>query len=469
MSRCRELLKIILVAAFVLTPEGNDSRLAAQQVAQPHQLDWDFRYELFQSVLEEQGLTPVQDFSSVRYRAAESVVVLLGRVDWLQDSQVEQFCSNGGAMLIARDSRYFLGSMCSFRSGAVTTNAESAAYQGHRDCIMVTDINSQHRLMTGIGSLVVNKAGFISRPRWQTYEVNQVAAFDDQTNPAESRNKTVVGTVDAFRESGGELIVCSDQSLFTNGMLWHADNSLFAINVARLLSSNGRRRHLHILVDGQALSTFADSPLLSPEQEMPLPPLQDFWEEFRKQDLATQLDIGNTLARAFADSNLANQVIAEQPRNVIPPRYRRAILFGFGLLTLLILFWLLLKRFARAGEAMPIRKMQTAYALRTDKKISESNFGYAASMLARDFCRELTDSGDRADWLRTLRARVSEDGSPIVQKVAYQAPLNRVVDLAVNSQKITLSTSDLTSLGEDINTLRNLHRDGKLLISTGET
>lgn len=469
MSHRRHLLKIAAaVATIVFALPGSSGRLAAQDGVQPPQLDWDFRYELFQSVLEEQGLTPVKDFSSIRYRPDESVLVLLGRADRLQHSQVEQFCSNGGAILIARDSEFYLGSMCSFRPGAVTTNDETAAYQGHRDCIVVTDINTDHRLMTGIGSLVVNKSGWISRPRWKTYDVNQAAAFDGRTNPADSRNKPVVATVDAFRESGGELIVCSDQSLFTNGMLWHADNSLFAINVARLLSSSGRRRHLHIVADGMPLRTFADSPLLSPEQDMPLPPLQDFWKEFWKQDLETQLDIGNTVARAFADSNLPNEIIAEQPRNVIPPRYRRAVLFGFGLLTLLILFWLLLKRFARTGEAMPVREMQTAYALRTDQKISDASFGHAASMLARDFCRELTDSGDRADWLRTLRARVNEH-SPIVQQVAYQAPLNRVVDLAVNSQKIKLTTSDFTSLGEDINTLRKLHRDGKLLISTGET
>lgn len=466
MMHCRFVLQL-LMAAVAFMPIHRDSQLAAQVGVQSPQLDWDFRYELFQSVLEEQGLTPVRDFSSIRHRPDESVLVLLGRADRLQHSQVEQFCSNGGAILIARDSEFYLGSMCSFRPGAVTTNSEAAAYQGHRDCVVVTDISTDHRLMTGIGSLVVNKAGWISRPRWKTYEVNPAAAFDDQTNPQESRGRPVVATVDAFRESGGELIVCSDQSLFTNGMLWHADNSLFAINVARLLSSGGRRRHLHIVADGQPLSSFADSPLLAPEQDLPLPPVQDFWDEFMNLDLASQLEIGNTLAKTFADSNLANELVAEQPRNVIPPRYRRAVLFGFGLLTLLILFWLLLKRFARAGEAMPVRSMQTAFALRTDRKIGESNFGYAASMLARDFCRELTDSGDRADWLRTLRAKVSEQ-TPIVQQVAYQAPLNRVVDLAVNSQKTKLSTSDFTSLGEDINTLRKLHRDGKLLISAGE-
>lgn len=445
---------------LLLLAGGIANEALGQPTAQPREVEWDFRYELFQSVLEEQGLKPIRSSVNVLRNPKESVIVVLGRVDGLTPGQVQQFCSNGGAILIARDSESYLGSMCSFRQGAVTTNAEPSAYQGHRDCILLTNINPDHRLMRGVGSLVVNKAGWLSSPRWATYEVNHAAGFDDQTNPASSRNQSVIATLDAFRGSGGELIVCSDQSLFTNGMLWHADNSLFVINVAQALA-RGNRRYLHIVVDGQPLGSFADSPMLPPQNIPPLPPLT--MDDFLRMDRDSQ----NTVIDSVAKSNLINELLANQPRNVIPPRYRRAVLFGFGILTLLILFWLMMKRFGRVGEAMPVRQMQTAYALRTDQKVSESSFGYAASMLARDFCRELTDSGDRADWLRTLRGKV-DSGRPIVQQLAYQAPLNRVVDLAVNSQKIRLSTGEFTSLGEDINTLRNLHRNGKLLIPTGE-
>lgn len=448
---------LLLLTSFAAPAFGQ--RAGAQSAA----IDWHFRYELFQSVLEEQNLRPVRNLLSVYQNPSESVIVSLGKFDKLSDVKVQQFCSNGGAVLIARDSESFLGQMCSFRPGAVSTDSPSDAYQDHPDCILLTDINQKHRLMRGIGSLVVNKAGWLASPRWSTYRISKAAGYDGETNPAASQFAPVVATIDAFQRSGGELIVCSDQSLFTNGMLWHADNSLFAINVAEVLAGNSRK-YVHFLADGQSLSSYQDSPLLNPPNNMQPPPL----DQLPEMDFETKLKLWNTIAREVANSNVVNEFLADRPRNVLPPYYRRGVLFGLGIVALLLMFWFLLSRFASASEAMPVRSMQTAYAIRSDRKIQGNNFGYAASMLARDFCRELTESGDRAVWLRTLRPKLSSNAT-VVQQPALQSPLNRIVDLAVNSQKVNLSTRDFSSLGEDINTLRHLHRDGKLLIMSEDS
>lgn len=448
-----------IVVLLVNTSTAGAQLQQPQQIQESSDLDWHFRYELFQALLEQQNLRPVSSPLDATKNPSKSVVVALGRISTITPAFVDHFCRNGGTMLLASDTQQYLGSMCSFRQGAVTTPGSVAGYQGHRDCIQITNFAQDQDLLAGVGSLVVNKSGWLEEPRFRKTELNVIARLPSDVMPSRSRDAPFLATVENPKfPNGSKLIVCSDQSLFTNGMLWHGDNSLLAINIASALAS-GERDTLYFAVDGRPLSSYLDSPLVNQfrNQNLPLP---DNLPE-PEPDLKTMLRLANAVAKNVQESNLVNEVLASRPRNTRPPYYRRGLLFLLGALVVAFIIWKLSANSANPDDAMPDRRMRTAYDIQSDRKIKSSEFGYAASMLARDLCRELTDSGDRAVWLRKLKPLADVD-KPAKTKTSQEIALSGVVDLAVNSQTVHISRKRFEAIGRTIQEIRTLHREEEL-------
>lgn len=509
------LLMLLITTCATTRTQAQETQSASRSS------DWDFGYELFQALLEQQGLTAVDYEALVLSDPQNSVLVIQGKVDSRIAKVIPKFCSDGGTVLVACDTLTYLGESCTFREGPVLTRDSFQAYQSFPDCIQISQFNNQHPLMAGIGSIVVNKSGWLKRPRLGATTLDVAVTLPASCEPSESANQPLLATANLASLKGGKLILCADQSLFTNGMLWHADNSILAINIANALAEGKQRSQVCFVVKGRTQKSYQDSPNVNPNGNPDLPDV-----DLPEPKLKTMLKVANKIVKNVEESNVANEFLANQPRNVNAPYYRRAILFVlvaivaglvarflFGSFSATILisggvllylavgaisasrwgYWLpgrsviavflqtiallpavvyvLLKLFTddeATEEAMPARSMKTAFDLRANKKISDSEFGFAASMLARELCKEVTDSADPAVWLRQLKSNpVSKKQS--AAKSNLQVPLSTVVDLAVNSQTTHISRQRFANIGHTINELRQMHRDGQLLLPASST
>ncbi len=244
-------IAVILATALVCTPECCNAQSSnAQTPATQPEDDWHFRYELFQMLLEQNGVRPGASVRDVMSNPSDSVVVLLGSMSLLSPRYLESFCERGGAVLMATDQRHSAGRICEFSDGPVTARYSRDRYQNFPDCLTITNIETEHPLMKGVKSLVVNRAGWLAPPRWFIPDWQIAARLPSKTSPESSSEKPVLATVGLPQVNTGQLIIASDPSLFTNGMLWHGDNAILAINVSKALSVGNKSRLLRLSGSG---------------------------------------------------------------------------------------------------------------------------------------------------------------------------------------------------------------------------
>ncbi|MCP4175805.1 MAG: hypothetical protein GY758_34095 [Fuerstiella sp.] len=426
--------------------------------------EWHFRYELFQMLLEQNGLEPATSVKELLNDPQNSVLVMVGRLNGtIPPSLVESFCELGGAVLLASDLRYAAGRICEFRQSPATSIQRRDWYQSHSDCLEITDLNQEHPLMTGVNSIVLNRSGWLDSSRWSPRKQQAAARLPRECDPAEARNKPVIATLTLNRRGSGPVIMAGDQSLFTNGMLWHGDNAILAINISRTLCE-GPRSQLLFVADGVILGSYKDSPLL---KNRPWPAsLPELPENMPEPELQTMLRVANSVIRNVEQSNLMNEVLANRPRNARAPYYWRICLFVLAIVALAFVIWRISATGLSPQQPMPSRAMKTAQELSSGRKIKSTEFGFASSMLARELCRELTGQDDSADWQSMLSANAAT-GAMVTQEMSLQNQLSVVLDLAVNTRTVHISRRRFESIGQIIDHLRKLNRQGKLLRQSG--
>jgi hypothetical protein len=451
----------VLLMLFALTT-GPTS--IAQQPTQSAANEWHFRYELFQMLLEQNGLEPTTSANDVLNDPQHSVLVMVGQLAGpIGPQNVESFCERGGAVLLASDLRYSAGRICEFGQGAATGIRSQNLYQSHSDCLEITDLNKDHPLMTGVNSIVVNRSGWLDNPRRIAREPDVAARLPGQCDPAWARRKPIIATLTLSQRNSGPMILAGDQSLFTNGMLWHGDNAILAINVSRMLCE-GQRSRLLFVADGAVLGSYEDSPLLkNPPAPASLPELP---ENMPEPELETMLRVANSVIRNVEQSNVLNEVLANRPRNARAPYYWRIILFVLAIMALAFVIWRISATGFTPQQPMPNRAMKTAQDLSSGRKIKSAEFGFASSLLARELCRELTGLEDPAGWRRVLSADPTTE-TLIAQEMSTRNQLSVVLDLAVNTRTVHISRRRFESIGQTIDQLRLLHRQGELLNPSG--
>ncbi|MCP4784466.1 MAG: hypothetical protein GY878_13020 [Fuerstiella sp.] len=446
---------VLLLCALVGGPKS-----MAQQATRSAGDEWHFRYELFQMLLEQNGLNPTTSASEVLNDPQHSVLVIVGQ--WnrtILPRLIEQFCEGGGAVLLASDLEYSAGQVCEFRGGPVSGVRSRDWYQSHHDCLNITDLDHEHPLTTGVNSIVVNRSGWLDSPRGFQREPEVAARLPGLCHPADAGGKPVIATITLNPPASGPLIIVSDQSLFTNGMLWHGDNAILAINVSRMLCE-GQRSRLLFLADGAELGSYEDSPLL---KALPSPgSLPELPANMPEPELQTMLRVANSVIQNIEQSNVLNEALANRPRNARAPYYWRIFLFMLAIAALTFVIWKLSATGSTPQQPMPDREMKTAQELSTGRKIKSAEFGFASSMLCRELCEELTGLEDPANWLRLLSTNAAT-GALVVKEKSTQNQLSVVLDLAVNTRTVHISRRRFESIGQTIHQLRQLHRQGKLL------
>jgi len=252
------------------------------------------------------------------------------------------------------------------------------------------------------------------------------------------------------------MILVADESVFTNGMLWHGDNAIFAIQVSELLCTE-RRRQLLFVRNGSPLPGYRESSALQPPEPndaaLPTPP-PNF--EPPEPDFETKLRVANAVIDEVQESNLVNEVLRDRPRRMAPLSYlRTALLILLMLATLFVLWQLMQKRLNLPALPRP-GVMQSVFGTMSARQIANSEFGAAIVVLARDLCIELA-GGSRmeTDWIRCLSERPAVPEKKLSR--TQRSDLTEILGLALRGATIHLSRRRFQALGRAIKELRDLH------------
>lgn len=432
--------------------------------------EWHFRHELFQMLLEERGLKVAESLDAAIASPRDSVIVLIGKQGRVRSAYAENlstFAERGGTVLLALDSTASIRGIASFTSTSITSEDAATQYQGHSDCLRVAELEQSHSLMKGLSELIVNRTGWLvlhPQHEWMSWEI--IATVPETCSPRRCRGQPLIAASLSDVPDTGTMIVVADPSLFTNSMLWHGDNALFAIRVSELLC-RGEKRRLVFLVDGLPLPSYRASPLLQrtakPEPQKSLPfsvPLQNAPPP--KPTMESALRLANSVIQNVEESNILNEALINQPRPLNRRLYTWIVLVG---LVAIMAAWLTLKMEHTAAVNPPspaARTMKTAMALINGNDDQGRQYGEAAQLLAREFCQELSagDSPSSDSWQCLDNPAIQ----PSLERMsaAQRRELESLIELAASSDAPHISSRRLQQIGLVIHSLRSLHRDSSL-------
>ena len=132
----RALIPLLLVLLHARVTFAQEGRGAV--VSPPAYAAWQFRYELFQMLLEERGLVVESSLDAALAAPEESVVVMLGKLNRIQvadPGKLLPFVARGGTVLIACDRSGSMGVTANFVSGPITSeDARSEERRVGKEC-----------------------------------------------------------------------------------------------------------------------------------------------------------------------------------------------------------------------------------------------------------------------------------------------------------------------------------------------
>ncbi|MBL8819268.1 MAG: hypothetical protein JNL58_24770 [Planctomyces sp.] len=425
-------------------------------VAQDSGAAWHFRYELFQMLVEQNGLRNTMSVNELMSDPEDSVLVWLGDLSNLGPSdwaQIRQYVLDGGAVLMASDRGC---GVMGIQAGPVKARNAQARYQGYSDVLEITDIELDHPLASGVNSIIANKSGWLGGwPADRLFNWKTVASLPTDCAPVRCSGQPFLIEARPRDESEGLLILCSDHSVFSNSMLWHGDNAPFVINISNALCAGGRSKVV-FAIDGIPQQSFRNSPLLSDPQNQPQQqpnPAQE--PKLPKPTPESMLKLGNKVLQEVEESNVLNELLREQPRGANPWAYLRAFLLVITTIGFLWLLWLLLRQTGVIGHLISDRTMKTALEMNAAEHMTPQALGAAAEVLARNLCAELCGSTEPSAWERQLRSS-NRLPSGVILNGYHRKGLKWLLELAVDGHRRSLTRREFRRAGRLIEELRAL-------------
>ena len=420
--------------------------------------EWHKSYEMFQMLLEQRGLVVTDSLTSSLSTPSESVVILLGdqRIvphdGWLQ---LRRFVGQGGSLLVASEQNLQLPGVCSFFAGDAKSINDEDRYLKFADCLRLTSVNPDHPLTQGVDAIVVNRTGWLTPPTDESLSWQVIASLPDDCSPRAARGQPVVLAGLDPEPDRGVIILAADKSLFSNGMLWHGDNAVFAIRTTDLLC-RGHRKRLTLIIDGRPQPVYSQNAVIPPPGIPPqLPPNIDPPEP----ELATMLKFANIAVDKVQSSNIFNETLRDRPRNMRPVAWLRTVLLILVLLAVLLVLWKLMQTRFLQTPSRQTQFMQSMYGVQSANQIAASEFGTAVEVLARDLCAEITGSRAETDWIRLMS---TESHSSATLSRGLRKGLKEVAGIAVKGCRVHISRRRFQAIGTMIQELRALHRSGRL-------
>ncbi len=337
----------------------------------------------------------------------------------------------------------------------MTSDFARDRYEQYADCLRITDISDPQDLFPGVKTIITNRGNWFVpnrsvRWRWQT-----IASYPNTTNPIRSRKQALITVAEPATVAtnqpagaGGIFIVMADSSLLTNGMLWHGDNAKLALRIGELMKRQERKK-LVFLQNGRSLSPATErladqmrKELEKRNASLDLPPPEP--------SLERMLKLGNAIAKEVADSNVLNEALAKQPRNVDPYKYFRFLVGLLVVLGLLWAIWKLLTSQTLRQLWLARRRMRHAYEIVSGNEAGD--YRTAAGYLAREFCIQWTGSTHSKEWQQALALLLVR--SPNISPDSKRQ-LSRVVDIASRGCHEQMSGPEFQLLGRTLSNLRS--------------
>ncbi|MCA8997180.1 MAG: hypothetical protein KDA80_09340 [Planctomycetaceae bacterium] len=446
---------VLIVVGALLLCGANPGAMAQSRTAPNQQLtdeEWWFGFHLVEMLFKQKGLIPLSDAGRARSSPPEeTVLIILGRTENQSFFNISRFVRDGGAVLVATDRTSSLGDMGFLQRGPLIALSNEAAYLGFPDCPRITDLEKEHPLMRGVNELIVNRSGRISRLSGSRIDWSVLARCPESPDP-NSIGAPVVGAGES-RDGPGKIAVLSDHSLLTNGMLWHGDNAIFAINLVEWLAASGRKKFL-FLTDGQVGS----GPLPPPELPEELPPLPDEIPELTREEM---LMFANKMITGMEDEDIFNQLATSRLPFLSDSVYWRSVLLLLALVAALFLIYRLMNSHAPVARPLPERGMPTVTDLKNQQRIDNNAYELAARQLAEDFLAKLTGAADPRTRPWSIRSRDVEIHSNFFLRSSIRADLSWVLQIA-NSDRQKFTKSEVRVLLKAIRRLDRLHQQGRL-------
>ncbi len=254
--------------------------------------------------------------------------------------------------------------------------------------------------------------------------------------------------------SNGVFIISADQSLFSDGMLWHGDNALLSIQVVDELCQ-GDRHFLTVINNGTPSPSYqqAQQPPAMPPLPPQLPPIPP---ELPEPTFETLLSEANRGLNAIQKDNLLNEALADRPRNMRPVAWVRTLLLLLGIALAFYVLWKLLQRKSFTIPMSHFRFMQSMYGVTSARQVENSDFSSAVEVLAQDFCRDVTGSTDCADWVLLLSGGKGSLMSVLSRK--QRNSLTSIVQLATKGCRQHFSNKQFQSFGRSLVEIRAVHK-----------
>lgn len=443
-------LLIVILLATLSSP-------AIAQTSGGASVDWHGRYEGFKLLFQEKQLNMLTDSETLLSAPDKTIVLLTGdlrtvsRQEWLR---LRRYVAQGGALLVATEEAVSIPGVTSVSPGHIVSAKKELQYSGFEDCLQIRVQESE--LSRGISELIVNRSGWMTPPEDESLEWSVALQVPSECTPARARRQPIiVAGIDS--QSDGVFLLCADHSIYSDGMLWHGENAVLAINTVDLLC-RGERSYFGFFENG--LQNGANAPWPPNMPGMPpqlppstpptpnrVPPIQPREEDV---DLETLVKAANLAIDEVQQSDVLNEMLRDRPRNMRQVAYLRTLLLILAIVALAWLFWRLFQQRLPGAPERQLRFMESMYGVVSASQVSKGELGPAAEVLARNYCRELTGAESEREWVK-LTASIPEI-SALPRKL--RNGLLELVRVATRAAARHMSQKEFQAIGQTIVELR---------------
>lgn len=432
---------------------ANGTLVWSQSTGESQDPRWNLRYEVFQLLLQQTSLRVERSIVKALHNPGDSVIVMMGNVDQFQDASwtdLRVYVDRGGKLLIAADGHFYSTGFGRIIPGPARTNVPELQFQGFEDCIRIQSLAKDHPLTEGLSEVVTNRSGWIdSQDKRLTWEDMLILPDSSNRKPLRSRarispspsdNKPIFTIGYSQRNDDGLVMLVADPSIFSNGMLWHADNGEFVVNVVNELASENRKT-LWMVIDSQVQSQVNLPSSSKQDESSSTPPSVDGGSS---PPLNSLLQVANAALKEVADPVQINDKLRDRPRNATVENYSRWVWTAAAAIVIGFVLWQLLNRSTWFAPYRASRQMKTARDLLSASRPVDLQNKIASETLAREFSRLWTGRNTDSDWRLCLDQLKHSNDNRLTAK--DRTAVESIMAIAIFGGKATTGDAELERL-----------------------
>jgi hypothetical protein len=414
---------------------------------------WNFRYDVFQLLLQQSGLRVEKNAAKAIANPRTSVIVTIGNVDRSRVAEwtdLRNFVDRGGKLMIAADGHFYSPGFGTINPGPVTTKIPEQRFQGFEDCIRIRSFSTVHPITRGLTEVETNRTGWIDaqskRLTWEDLLLLPDGRDNRRLQPGgritakPSDGKPILSIGYSQRNDDGFVVLAADPSIFSNGMLWYANNGELAAAIAYELASENRTT-LVMIVDSQIQSQVILPSLPKKEGPSPEPLLP---RESPPPQINSLLQVANAALKEVADPVSINEQLRDRPRSATEEDYSRWIWTAAAAIVIGFVLWQLLNRSTWFAPYRASRQMKTARDLLSASRPVDLQNKIASETLAREFSRLWTGQNTDSDWRLCLDQLKHSNDNRLTAK--DRTAVESIMAIAIFGGKATMGDAELERL-----------------------